>query len=91
MLDPILWCLVAVILAILSALLWMTWLYVMTYRQLVTANRDRDRLIRRIGVYHGLPLITPYENMPKAEIETPLPPPFSMKKPVPPPGWHSKG
>ena len=87
MIDPVVWCLVGIIMALVSALLWVIWLYIVTYRMLVTANRDRDRLIRRIGVYHSLPLITPYEHLPGPNIETPLPNYFRMKQPIPPPGY----
>lgn len=90
MIDPVVWCLVGIIMALVSALLWVIWLYIVTYRMLVTANRDRDRLIRRIGVYHSLPLITPYETLPGPDLETPIPPPFRMKRPQPPPGWKGK-
>ena len=82
------WLLFGLLLAVISAFLWMTWLYLLTYKMLVTANRDRDRLIRRIGVYHSLPLITPYEKLPGADLETPIPPAFRMRRPQPPPGYR---
>ena len=93
MIDPVYWCLAGIVLALMAGNLWLAWLYIVTYRMLTVANRDRDRLIRRIGVYHSLPLITPYETLPQPEVETPLPSFFRMKRPQPPPGWKgpSKG
>ena len=84
------WCLAGVVLATLAALCWMTWLYILTYRQLVWVNRDRDRLLKRIGLYHSIPLMTPYDKLPELPAETPIPPAFRMKRPVPPPGWKGK-
>lgn len=78
---------VGIILSLLSALLWTCWLYVETYRRLVVSDRDRDRLIRRIGLYHSLPLITPYEQLPELPKEVTLPPAFRMRRPTPPPGY----
>jgi hypothetical protein len=86
--DPVVWCLVGMVLFIASANLWLLWLYIQTYRRLVASDRDRDRLIRRIGVYHSLPLTTPYERMPEYPPETPIPPSFRMKRPQPPVGWR---
>jgi len=85
--DPVIWVLVGIILCLLSSLLWLVWLYVTTYRMYITANRDRDRLIRRIGLYHNIPLTIPQDTLPPLPPEAVVPPAFRSKKPTPPPGW----
>jgi len=87
MFDPVTIMLCGVIVALLAALCWMVWLYLTTYRRLVTSDRDRDRLIRRIGQYNNLSLILPQERLPELPTEAVVPAAFRMKKPVPPPGY----
>ena len=79
--------LVGLVVAEAAAILWLMWLHAETYQRLRTSDRDRDRLIRRIGVYHSLPLITPSERLPELPAETPIPSAFRMKRPTPPPGY----
>jgi hypothetical protein len=77
-----------VIIWLLAALAWMHWLYITTYRRLLQSDRDRDRLIRRVGLYHSLPLSFPVDNLPEIPPDTPVPPAFRTRRPQPPPGYR---
>lgn len=87
LLDPVVLFLVAIICVLVAGICWVSWLYLIQYRMATVAYRDRDRLIRRLGLYHNLPLITPEERLPDLPTDIPIPAAFRTVKPKPPYGW----
>lgn len=66
-----------------AGLLWMMWLYVLTFRRVIQLERDNYRLMRRLGQYHSIALTTPSDSLPQPSPEAAVPPAFRARRPTP--------